>query len=50
MIKEIRAINSECEIIQSQYSKVHPDKILGVEAFKLQKVLEMDPEFLNTEQ
>lgn len=41
--REIRAINSEAEIIESEHSKVDPKRLLGIEAFRLNKVLEMDP-------
>jgi len=47
--KAIRGINANAEIIQTQHSQVHPSKLLKIQAFSLQKVLEMDPEFLDTD-
>jgi len=45
----IRAINPHAEIIRSQFSQVDPNKLLKLEAFELERVLEMDPEFLKSE-
>jgi len=47
--KSVRGINANAEIIQSEYSKVEPSKLINISAFALEKVLEMDPEFLNTD-
>jgi len=45
----IRAINAFAPIIRSQRSQVSVDSVLGIRGFDLQRTLEMDPEFLNTE-
>lgn len=47
--KAIRGINANAEIIQTQHSQVDPSKLIKIEAFSLHKVLEMDPEFLDTD-
>ena len=36
-------------IFRAQYSKIDPQKLINLKAFSLERVLEMDPEFLNTE-
>ena len=45
----IHGINSEAQIIRCKHSTVEVRNVLGLRAFKLSRVLEMDPEFLNTE-
>jgi len=47
--KAIRGINSNADIIRTQHSQVEPSKLINIDAFSLDKALEMDPEFLNTE-
>ena len=47
--KRIRAINSEAPIQRCQQSNVSVDSVLNIKGFDLEKTLEMDPEFLNTE-
>eukprot|EP00929_Paragymnodinium_shiwhaense_P101320 TRINITY_DN6431_c0_g1_i2.p1 TRINITY_DN6431_c0_g1~~TRINITY_DN6431_c0_g1_i2.p1 ORF type:complete len:430 (-),score=132.66 TRINITY_DN6431_c0_g1_i2:400-1689(-) len=47
--KDIRGINANVSIIRTQYSQVEPSKLINIGAFTLDKVLEMDPEFLNTD-
>ena len=61
--KEVQKINSHAEIIHAQYSKVEPRrlrmlkversfafrKLINISAFSLDRVLEMDPEFMDTE-
>lgn len=53
MIEEVRAavrdINANAEIIPCKHSEVDPAKLINIRAFSLSKVLEMDPEFLNTD-
>ena len=34
---------------QPRYSKVEPKKLINIKAFSLDRVLEMDPEFMDTE-
>eukprot|EP00933_Yihiella_yeosuensis_P037522 TRINITY_DN3148_c0_g1_i2.p1 TRINITY_DN3148_c0_g1~~TRINITY_DN3148_c0_g1_i2.p1 ORF type:complete len:468 (+),score=126.39 TRINITY_DN3148_c0_g1_i2:91-1494(+) len=45
----IRAINSTAPIIVTQYSRVDPKQLLNIGGFDLNRVLEMDPEFLKPE-
>jgi len=45
----IRGINPSAEIIRSTHSQVDPRKLLNVNSFSLDRVLEMDPEFLNVD-
>jgi len=47
--KKIRAINANADIIRCEYAKVNPANVIKLDAFSLEKVLEMDPQFLNTE-
>eukprot|EP00928_Gymnodinium_smaydae_P053634 TRINITY_DN37582_c0_g1_i1.p1 TRINITY_DN37582_c0_g1~~TRINITY_DN37582_c0_g1_i1.p1 ORF type:complete len:424 (+),score=91.31 TRINITY_DN37582_c0_g1_i1:44-1315(+) len=47
--KAVRGINANADIIRSQYGQVDPSKLIKIGAFQLEKVLEMDPEFLNTD-
>jgi len=47
--ERLRTINSQAQIFRCQQSKVDPKNLVGIAAFKLEKTLEMDPEFLNTE-
>jgi G3E family GTPase len=46
VIRRIRLINANAEIIPTTMSHVDLDRVLGVGAFDLSKVLEMEPEFL----
>lgn len=47
--KRIRGMNTIVKMYNTQYANIPMDQILGVEAFKLEKALEVDPEFLNEE-
>mmetsp|Transcript_1629 Transcript_1629/g.3547 ORF Transcript_1629/g.3547 Transcript_1629/m.3547 type:complete len:388 (-) Transcript_1629:328-1491(-) len=47
--KKIKSINSNAEIFRTQNSVIDPRKLLGIGAFNLDRVLAMDPEFLNTD-
>jgi len=42
----VKGINKLVEIIQSQHAKIDLDKILNIRAFDLEKITEVDPEFL----
>ncbi|KAI9136752.1 cobalamin synthesis protein/P47K family protein [Paraphysoderma sedebokerense] len=42
----IRSINASAQILQTSHSEVDLDKILGVHGFDLNRVMEMDPDFL----
>ena len=45
----IKTINPTAQIFRCQQSMVDPKQMIGISAFKLEKTLEMDPEFLNTD-
>ena len=47
---KLRAINPTAEIKRCSYSEIHPKELLGIDAFDLERVLEMDPEFLDPDQ
>lgn len=43
----MQGINATVEIIETVKSKVDLDKIINIKGFQLEKVLEMDPNFLD---
>jgi G3E family GTPase len=45
----IKSINGAAQIFRCEMSKIEPKNILNIGAFNLERVLEMDPEFLNTD-
>jgi len=45
----IRGVNSQAPIVRCQQSVVEPKLLLNLSAFDLDRVLKMDPEFLDTE-
>ena len=45
----IRAINSTAQIIRAKHSAINPKNVINLDAFSLDRVLEFDPEFLNTD-
>ena len=47
--KRLKSMNSSAPIIRSTRSVVSVDQVLDIRAFDLKKTVEMDPEFLNTE-
>jgi len=47
--KTIKGINKTVDIIRCKYSQVEAKKLINLNAFNLDRVLEMDPEFLDTE-
>jgi len=49
VMKAITGINSHAEIVHTTYSKLEPSKLLNIGAFDLNRVVEMDPGFLNTD-
>ncbi|CAE7814717.1 fabH, partial [Symbiodinium sp. CCMP2456] len=49
VVTEVQKVNKDAELIKAQHSKVDPAKLLGINAFSLDRVLEMDPEFMNTD-
>ncbi|KAL9139295.1 Cobalamin biosynthesis cobW [Amphidinium carterae] len=46
---KLKSMNKNAEIFRTQHSKIDPLKLLNIGAFNLERVLEMDPEFLNTD-
>ena len=46
----IRSINKFAPVQRCQHSNVSVESVLNIKAFDLEKVLEMDPEFLNTDE
>eukprot|EP00892_Ulva_mutabilis_P009315 jgi/Ulvmu1/6756/UM030_0092.1 len=46
----LRKINPTAMVHRCSYSKVHPKDLLGIDAFSLDRVLDMDPEFLSPDQ
>ena len=49
LVTKIKAINSRAKIIESVQSKVDMNEIIGIKAFDLDQVVEMDEEFLNVD-
>jgi G3E family GTPase len=47
--KRLKSMNASAPIIRTEKSAVSADLILDLHAFDLKKTIEMDPEFLNTE-
>merc|ERR1712154_392597 len=47
--KRIKSINSFAPIFRTQHSKISVDNVLDIRGFDLKRTLEMDPEFLNTD-
>ena len=45
----LKKLNPSANIYRCQQSKVEPKELVGIGAFDLEKTLEMDPEFLDTE-
>eukprot|EP00903_Cladosiphon_okamuranus_P018898 g17381.t1 len=45
----IRSINPSAPIIRSEFSRVPPKELLNLSAFDLQRVLEFDPKFLESD-
>jgi G3E family GTPase len=45
----LRKVNPHAAIYRTQKSVVEPKNLIGISAFSLEKTLEMDPEFLDTE-
>ena len=44
--KRIRGMNGMVKLYRTQYANVEMEQVLGVEAFNLQRALDIDPEFL----
>jgi G3E family GTPase len=45
----LRSINAAAEITRTQNSSIDPGKLINTKSFKLDRVLEMDPEFLSAD-
>eukprot|EP01036_Dinobryon_divergens_P035033 gene35033-45352_t len=45
----IRTINTVAQIYRTEKGQIDPSLLINIKSFGLEKVLEMDPEFLNTE-
>lgn len=48
--KRIKELNPTVQIFRTQQSKIDANHLIGIQSFDLAKTLEMDPEFLNTEE
>jgi G3E family GTPase len=48
--EELKKINATAKMIETQQSRVKLDDVLGIKAFNLEKTLEMDDQFLNTDE
>lgn len=47
--KRLRELNPLGTIMRSQFSKIPPRDLIGLNAFSLERVLDFDPEFLDTD-
>ncbi len=47
--KKIKSINAFAPIYHTQNSKIDPNDLIGIGAFDLERTLQMDPEFLDTD-
>lgn len=48
--KKIKSINGNAPIFRTEMSNIHPKHLINIGSFDLKRTLEMDPEFLNTEE
>lgn len=46
--KEFKTLNPTAAIQRTKYSQVNPKDVLNIQAFELSRVLDFDPEFLET--
>jgi len=46
VVRRVREVNSVADIVHAEHGKVDLDRILGVHAFDLDRVVDMDPSFL----
>ena len=49
VVKRIKGINALAPIYQTENSIIDPSELIGIGSFDLDKTLEMDPEFLDTD-
>jgi G3E family GTPase len=47
--ENIKKINCWAQVFRTQKSQIDPMKLIGIRAFSLKRVLELDPEFMNTD-
>jgi len=47
--KALKGINAFADIVRTHQSRIDPSKLLNIKAFDINRVLEMDPEFLKTD-
>ncbi|KAK3275942.1 hypothetical protein CYMTET_15960 [Cymbomonas tetramitiformis] len=47
--ERLKALNPTAQIFRCEKSRVDPTNLIGINAFSLEKTLQMDPEFLNTD-
>jgi G3E family GTPase len=45
----VRSVNSHAELVRTEFGKVAPHKVLRLDAFDLEKILQKEPDFLNVE-
>lgn len=46
--ERLRGINTQAQVFRCEYGQVDPASLLNVGAFSMDRILEMDPEFLDT--
>jgi len=46
VVERVRAINGQADLVYAEHGKVDLDRIFGVHAFDLDRIVEMDPAFL----
>ncbi len=49
VVRRVREVNSMAELVYGEHGKVDLDRILGVHAFDLDRIVEMQPSFLSGE-
>lgn len=47
--KRVKKLNPNAPIMRTQKSQVDPNKLIGIDAFRLDRVVDMDPEFMKTD-
>ena len=50
VISKIKAFNSGCKVYETLNSQIDVDKILNLDAFSLERIVKMDPEFLSDQE
>jgi G3E family GTPase len=49
VLRRVRDINAVADIVHAEHGKVDLDRVLGVHAFDLDRIVEMDPAFLTSD-